>query len=597
MADSTMTPTGSARDERPVTSIGLVVAGIGLLVMAILLPGEWYDALPKNPELPVAQVSGLTLLRWSIAVEALVLIGMSRRFNQWTPRAIGDLSATPRHITAERVSQPVALAWLGGIALLGLVLRLWHLEADLWLDEIAPLMAYAPLSPLQVLATYLGSNNHLLNTLLVKLSVSTFGQQEWSIRLPAVLFGAATIPAFYWTARIVLTRTSSLAAALLLAVSYHHVFFSQNARGYTAYMFFSLLSSGLLCKALDDGRFRTWALYAGTMLLNMASLLISGFVLASHLLVGLGVVVACRRALRPLSTVVPTLAGVFAVTGFLVFQLYALVIPQAYVVMKSVYSKSASGYSLASGDFVNELLRGVLVAFGGAGGWRIVPVLMIGMAVGGYSFIRLAKRHPALLAALALPGVLTAGAVLLGSLSVSPRFFLLSLPLAILVAVEALEAIADFVWRRFARRLALPPAWLTFGVSAAISALLLVPLFGYYYVVPKQPYTASAAFVQQQQQPGDLVVVVHLAEKGYLYYGPRFGLQPGPDSIYLRSAEALRDVMRASPGRRIILVSTFPRALRLDFPDLAALMREHWTVAKVFPATIGDGDISVWTPK
>ena len=177
--------------------------------------------------------------------------------------------------------------------------------------------------------------------------------------------------------------------------SYHHIFFSQNARGYTAYVFFSLLSSTLLGKAIADSRLRTWALYVGAMVLNMASLLIGGFVLASHLAVGLGIAAAVGRARRSVGGVVSTLTAVFAITALLVFQLYALIIPRAYVVMKSVYTQSASGYSLASGDFVNELLRGVLVGFGSAGGWKIVPVLVLAVAVGGHSFARLSRRGPA----------------------------------------------------------------------------------------------------------------------------------------------------------------------------------------------------------
>ncbi len=77
----------------------------------------------------------------------------------------------------------------------------------------------------------------------MKLCVAIFGAQEWAIRLPSVIFGTATIPAIYWVSRQALSRRASLCVALLLAVSYHHIFFSQNARGYTAYVFWVFTES------------------------------------------------------------------------------------------------------------------------------------------------------------------------------------------------------------------------------------------------------------------------------------------------------------------------------------------------------------------
>jgi uncharacterized membrane protein len=58
----------------------------------------------------------------------------------------------------------------------------------------------------------------------------------------------------------------------VLAVSYHHIFFSQNARGYSAALFFALATSGLLIRALWDDRGWRWCLYVAAMVLGFASL-------------------------------------------------------------------------------------------------------------------------------------------------------------------------------------------------------------------------------------------------------------------------------------------------------------------------------------
>ena len=569
------------------------------MLAALLLPGGWYDSLPRNPDLPAPPISGLTLLRVSVFVDGLALLWLALR-----SRSL-DLPPDARRVVVpsaregdETIGRHTALVLLGAITLAGLALRAWRLDSDLWLDEIAPLVAYRDKTILEVLATYLASNNHLLNTLLVKLSVAVFGEHAWSVRLPAMAFGTATIPVLYWIARFVFTRANSLNAALLLAVSYHHIFFSQNARGYIAHVFFSLLASGLLCKGLDDGRLRTWALYVLTMTLNMAALLIGAFVLASHALVAIGAVWMWQRAGRPVRVVAGTLIAVFAATAMLSFQVYALVLPQAYVYMRSIYTQAESGYSLISSEFAIEFLRGLFAGVGARVGWGLLPVLVVAAGLGAAGFVRLARRHWALTASLTLPGVLIASMVLLGGLTVSPRFFVLSLPLVILVGVNVVHALVRVAWARLAPGRATGPvaAWLSVTPVVLGSALLLIPLLDY-YGVPKQPYVASAEYVSRERGPDDLVVVVHLAETGYRYYGPRFGLDDQRRCAYLRSKAALDAVVRSHTKGRVLLVTTFPRLMRMEFPDLSERIAQGWVVGRVFRGTIGDGDVTVWIPR
>ncbi len=196
----------------------------------------------------------------SLLIEGLVLVSLGLvdwKFRRLRPAERLSGGQLPQ---AEVLSERTALWLLCTITLVGLALRLWRLDSELWLDEVISRLAYGQASALEIWVSYESSNNHLLNSLLVKLSVALWGEKEWAIRLPACLFGLATVPALFWTARLAISRWAGLGAALLLAVSYHHIFFSQNARGYTSYLFFSLLSSGLLHKGLQQDRFRDWAL-------------------------------------------------------------------------------------------------------------------------------------------------------------------------------------------------------------------------------------------------------------------------------------------------------------------------------------------------
>ena len=116
----------------------------------------------------------------------------------------------------------------------------------------------------------------------------------------------------------------------------------------------------------------------------------------------------------------------------------------------------------------------------------------------------------------------------------------------------------------------------------------------YYYSVPKQSYRASLQYLEAKRKPDEIVIVIHIAEKGYRYYGKRFGIRDGQDYFFVRSIEALDAVLSSHRRRRSYLVTTFPRALHFHSPELEARISSGWKVARSFPATIGDGQISVW---
>jgi uncharacterized membrane protein len=197
---------------------------------------------------------------------------------------------------------------------------------------------------LHVLTGFVSANNHLLNTLLMKLAVAFFGEQEWAVRLPSAIFGAATIPVFCWVSRLLLSQRSSLFAALLLSVSYHHIFYSQNLRGYSMQLFFTTLAGGLLVKGLQEDRLSIWILYVAAMFFNMASLLNSGFVFAAHVLIGAAALILILRRGDSPFPLFYRLIAVFGVTAFLVFQLYASFIPQAYAYIQTTWGSPASGF-------------------------------------------------------------------------------------------------------------------------------------------------------------------------------------------------------------------------------------------------------------
>jgi hypothetical protein len=405
----------------------LALSGVALVLGGVFLPTGWYDALPQVAAGPPLPIRGITLLKATFALEGLGALFLAwRKGQQAHEPALPTTKSNESFVAGWDIAPRTALIAVGLVTALALALRVLGIGSDLWLDEIATVVQNREASPLAVLLTYVSPNNHLLNTELVKGMTSIAGEHEWSIRLPAAAFGVATVPALYWVARSVAGRLASVGAALLLAVSYHHVFFSQNARGYAGYLFFSLLATGFLVRGLDWDRPRYWFGYVAAMLLDFASLLHGGFVLGGHVAVGAAAAIQLKRSGQSPAPLVRRLTAVFGAAALLGLQLYVTMMVQAYFLLSRMYQKPSSGMHIASHAFAKDLQQGLLEGLG--------PGLLLGaipaIAIAGYGFLVLVRRKWTLAGALVMPLALLVALVALRSLAASPRFFLLALPLS-----------------------------------------------------------------------------------------------------------------------------------------------------------------------
>lgn len=495
----------------------------------------------------------------------------------------GDL--TPR--TARRL--------LLAITAVGALLRFYRLGADLWLDEIAPILMYGELSPLEVVGSYTRPNNHILNTLLVNGATALFGRAEWAIRLPAALFGIATVPALYWLGRLGLDRRASLGAALLLAVAQPHVAYSQNARGYAAYLFFALVSSRLWLMGARRGGLLRGCAYVAALLGGAAAHPLMAFVLAAHWAVA---VILWRRsgAVRQRRR---WLLGSAAAAALPPLLLYLPVLSRALGEVGRSYLVERIGFSPFSPAMVREAVAAIL---GGLDPVRLVllaAILPVGL-VGGWRWVR---RQPAVAGCLLLPPLLTALAMSAAGSTAYPRFFLLALPASCLAALEGaawLAEVAARVGRRVRaahggaraagepseRRLATALVLLLAAVSAGSLAS--------YYAAPKQSYRAALEYLAERVDRGAVVVAADLTEGGFRYYAPQAGLDPDRNLFFARDDEALDGVLQRMPSADVLLVTTFQGTLHDRWPTLPSRLTADWRQAATFPASVRDGEVRIW---
>ena len=553
-------------------------AAVIVLIIAWRMPTAWYYSLPRDADTPALPFSGVNLLRVTFVIEAILLAVLAAAKWTWQSIPTDELLMLRRSPEpSSDLSRSQALIAVAIITLVAIVLRSYRLGSDLWLDEITPIVDYGHMPVVQVIGSYLRTNNHLLNTLLTRLSIGAFGESEWSVRLPAVLFGVATIPVFYWVARLVLSRWASVAATAVLAVSYHHIFFSQNARGYSAALFFALATSGLLIRALADDKKWRWLLYAVCMFLGLASLAQTAFVFAAHVIVGLIAVLLIRKRGGSGAPLARRLAIVFGITGFVSFQLYATPLPEMYAVITHLYVREATGFAPFSVVFLRELVRGATSGFGG-----VVPTFVF-LIIGAAGIVFLIRANWMLAAVLGLPPLLTALFLLGRGLSFSPRFFLLIIPLGILASLVVAESPA----MRHPRRAVL---------LATLFALASLISLRRYYRTPKQPYRAALAFLEQTRHPGEKFLIIYAGEQGFRYYVPKVAGSDRDAYDYVRTLPSFDSLISQTQANDRV-VTTFPRVLHADIPDLANRIERDWRPQRLFPATIGDGEITIWEKK
>jgi len=149
-------------------------------------------------------------------------------------------------------------------ACIGFILRVYHLNYhSLWLDEMMQvIVASSEWKNLFQLVSLHSSPP--LDYILMKSVILLFGNANWVVRMPALLFGLASIPAFYFFSRSITDRKNASIAATLFIFSPMAIYYSQEARIYSLFLFLSLISYLLTLRFIEKNNFKT-SLFLGAV--------------------------------------------------------------------------------------------------------------------------------------------------------------------------------------------------------------------------------------------------------------------------------------------------------------------------------------------
>lgn len=476
----------------------------------------------------------------------------------------------------EIVSRKAALIALAALTALGALLRIYGLNSELWYDEIKTVLdsVRPPLS--SILTVFPSNNDHKFYSLLAHLSVGAFGEAPWSLRLPSALFAVASIPLLYVFGRRATGRLEALLAAALLAVSYHHVWYAQSARGYTMLLFFTLTTSALLIEAIKAPRAWTYALYAAAAALGCYTHLTMVYVVVSHaLIVGANLLLTQKGAfsLRPyfLPAFGFILAGVFTILLYLpLFSDVATFFEEKKV--EPAKQVASAGWALM------ETLRGLDVGFAGVAG---ALVALLFLAAGYFSYLRQSLTLSALFV---LPAPVIVAAAVLMQRPMFPRFFFVLAGFALLVAVRGAFVIGRAAARRVPPPKFLGPREAGWGVLLSLllfaaSAASLPPQ----YALPKQNFSGAIAFLERQAAEGAPVYLLGGSAGLPIddYYGKKWPVIFEPAEI------------AGAAKRKSWIAYTFEDYIALRRPEVWTALNAACVKKAAFPGTVEGSDVVV----
>jgi mannosyltransferase len=157
------------------------------------------------------------------------------------------------------------LTVLVGIVVLALLLRLPGMTESLWLDELWSIrIILDDRDPFRIL---LRDIHPPLYSVFMFGWIRLFGEAEWSIRLPSLIFGLLSLLLAYLIADRCLGRRTAVLSTFLLATSPVHIWYSHEARPYAALLFLVLAATFAYLELRDRPANPGWtAVYALTLL-------------------------------------------------------------------------------------------------------------------------------------------------------------------------------------------------------------------------------------------------------------------------------------------------------------------------------------------
>ena len=379
-------------------SIASVCMVLGIAVPDAAL-ANWLDPVAVDERF-TSLVLGCAIFKWMLVADGVLLLYLCLRrpgmpvkvySSMWLPTSFREPAFNTKYY-----------AILAAIFIFAVISHSISINSGLWIDEVFTLVNYVRLDLGQILSNFYDDNQHMLYSALAQISVNYFGETAFAVRLPALLFGLGSILAIASLSRYVFGDKEGLYAAALLAVSYHHIWYSQNARGYTILLFGSIVATECMLRGLESKKWRYWIAYAAVISMAAWAHLTAVFVALAHAIVFMGlIVIQCKKSAQQYNFWQP-IAG-FMLAAWFTLHIYAIAIPQM-IDFFSLPTINISAPPVAWRNplwLINEIIKnlGISIAVGWFG-------IVSACTVGCYGLFHCARRDFLFVCLSLAPGIL-----------------------------------------------------------------------------------------------------------------------------------------------------------------------------------------------
>jgi 4-amino-4-deoxy-L-arabinose transferase-like glycosyltransferase len=442
------------------------------------------------------------------------------------------------------------------VTALGALLRFYRLDhQSLWMDEVLTVLSSHTSLERVLFDPPVDPNVPPLYYLLMS-ALQGLGQSEIALRLPSALLGVLSIPLMYSVARAWVGR-AGLFAALLLAISPLHVWYSQEARPYALLILLGLLAVRFVQSALRSPG--SLGAHAGFAVTIVAAFYVHTVAIAFAAALALYLMLGASRRERGVWLATFAAVAVMSLPGvLLLLRIPPTVSANPYYVFNPAHVAYtlwtfATGYSLGPNlielrtEGLSSVRRSLLL---------ILPIMAVFIALLALGAVQLWRGRRRALGFLALWTTVPIAFVVLGTLVTSHpynvRYTLLALPPTLMLLASGVHFLRPHRLRAVAM-----------GFVLAVSAASLWNYYAdpHYY---RDDNRGAAAFIRGAAVPSELVIV----SAAYTRVPLRHYLARTPVDLVGYPSEA------DPSGREESLGAVFVRPERLD-DDFRRLLRDR----------------------
>jgi mannosyltransferase len=505
---------------------------------------------------------GITLFKVCIVLFGILVIILGRKY-YWKPNNISLKSQ-------DDPNNKIYLTVLTLIIFSATLLRLYRLDSGLWYDEIVTYVKYIKLPFRDIISIYDSENQHVLFTILSHACYVLFGENNWAIRLPAMIFGVGSLWALYFLGCQFTSRRESLLAVALLAFSYQHIWFSQNARGYTGLLFWTIMSSLFFVRGLKESRPYLWLMYSISAALGVYTHITMLFVVFGQFIIYLLQLVQRRHEYWP-----DRWHGFFygfCFAGFFTVSLYSFVLPQIF----STIGEKSNVVTWKSPIWTFlEIIRGLKISFAGT------MVMAVAFTVLGAGLVSFMKKNPIIIMLFLIPAFIGSVIVILSDHPLWPRFFFFTIGFGAIIVIRGAVELGQMILKPFhvgnKTSVLVTTIFCVLMVSASAASIPLA-------YAPKQDFQGALSFINKTVEPEDAVVTVGLTTFPY----KKFFRMPWKA---VGTVEELNEIRKHA--RHTWLLYTIPLHMKFEYPELMKSIERDFKVVKEFYGTLKGGTIFV----